>query len=282
MAKYSLHGFLQVANKFNPRRINDIRPIGPEFLLTINGKRIPHQVFQSKWGDFGVCPTAEIRNGTQTKKSRLARTPRQGEWGFTAKNPQEFNIWAHMMQRCTNPNNARYRDYGSRNICLCPEWHDFHTFFSDMGPRPGPEYSIDRIDNDGDYCPENCRWATDKEQANNRKNNRNYTYLGKTKNLLGWAEEFDVSYYSLKDRLNRGLDIEAALESAKTAKIRKTAKVYTAFGESHTLREWARIRNISYPLIEVRVMGCRWSLEKTLEYFNSTPGGSHPNVIVSR
>ena len=80
--------------------------------------------------------------------------------------------WRHMHMRCTNPNRPKYHRYGGRGIKVCDRWSDFQTFVEDMGSKPTPDHSLDRIDNDGNYEPDNCRWATYEEQALNTTTSR--------------------------------------------------------------------------------------------------------------
>jgi len=126
-------------------------------------------------------------------------------------NTREANIYEHMINRCYNPKDREYHNYGGRGIKVCQRWlDDFQNFLKDMGKAP-PNATIDRIDNDGDYCPENCRWASNFTQSRNRRNNVKITYKGKTLCLQDWADKLGISYATLRKRLKYlGWSVEEA------------------------------------------------------------------------
>lgn len=102
-------------------------------------------------------------------------------------NPKEHKSWSGMIQRCYNIKNKKYYRYGGRGITVCDRWlKSFENFYKDMGDKPSSEYSLDRIDNNGNYEPYNCRWATQKQQANNRSNNRYICYMGINETVGYW------------------------------------------------------------------------------------------------
>jgi len=121
-----------------------------------------------------------------------------------------YVIWTGMMDRCFNPKNYSFSHYGGRGITVCERWQTLDNFISDMGPRP-EGMSIDRINNDGPYSPENCRWATNKEQGRNRRDNRNVTIDGRTLTVTGWAEVMGIKYPTVRQRLRKGWSVEKAL-----------------------------------------------------------------------
>ena len=128
----------------------------------------------------------------------------------------EYMTWANMITRCYNPNFNEFHRYGGRGIKVCPEWlEDFNNFLEDMGPRPdlGCRVSLDRIDPDGDYCPENCRWATQKQQMRNFSGNRWLTDPeGETLCLKDMAEKHNLKPHTLQMRIDvYGWSLEDAL-----------------------------------------------------------------------
>jgi hypothetical protein len=115
-----------------------------------------------------------------------------------------YRIWKAMRRRCEVETASEYRRYGGRGISVCGRWASFESFFADMGERPSEDHSIDRIDNDGNYEPGNCRWATDTEQARNKRNNVHLTALGATKTMAEWSEQSAVTGGAIAYRLRTG------------------------------------------------------------------------------
>jgi len=135
---------------------------------------------------------------------------RHGGTTETTKSP-EYIVWSAMRDRCNNPKNKRYSRYGGRGIVICEQWGDFAVFLADMGPRPSLVSTIERVDNDGNYEPSNCRWATRAEQNQNQSHTRTLTALGRTQSVSEWAREIGISRESLRDRLQRGMSVADAL-----------------------------------------------------------------------
>jgi len=120
--------------------------------------------------------------------------------------------WIDMLDRCQNPSNASYHNYGGRGISVCQWWtKSFDSFLRDVGRRPSKNHSIDRINNNGNYEPGNCRWATRTEQSRNRRTNRLVTAFGETLPAISWAERYGLRPTTLINRLNSGMSPEDAI-----------------------------------------------------------------------
>lgn len=127
----------------------------------------------------------------------------------------EYKTWIHIKSRCLNPHNTRFHDYGGRGIKICDRWLSFDSFYEDMGNIPSHKHSIERVDNDGDYKPENCRWATNEEQANNRRTSRLIEFNGRTLSISQWAIHIGVHRATIQSRIDRGWSIENILSKTQ-------------------------------------------------------------------
>lgn len=123
----------------------------------------------------------------------------------------EYGIWCGITKRTTNKNEKRYKDYGGRGIVMCERWRNFENFIKDMGQRPSINHSIDRIDNDKGYSPENCKWSTRFEQARNTRNNHHITIDGVTKLVTDWFKVSPIHYSTYYKRKKRGFSDRDAL-----------------------------------------------------------------------
>lgn len=137
------------------------------------------------------CTKAEIARKTFSRHSQYG-TP-------------EYFIWIGIKDRCYRTRNPGYKNYGGRGIQVCDRWkNSFDLFLSDMGPRPSRQHQIDRIDNDKDYCPENCRWATRRQQCNNKRTTHLLTVDGEAKSIAEWARETGISQGTIWRRISLG------------------------------------------------------------------------------
>jgi hypothetical protein len=137
--------------------------------------------------------------------------------GHGAARRPEYRTWSQIIQRCGNKNNPAYKNYGGRGITVCKRWRKFENFFSDMGPRPSVQHSIDRTDNNKGYTPSNCRWATRKEQTRNTRHCRFLEYGGRRMTLMEWSEKTGIKRGTIARRLDvLGWSVSEAL--GKTAR----------------------------------------------------------------
>lgn len=188
-------------------------------VVSLSGFKGPYSVWNCRCdcGKDAIAQGHLLRRGS--KKScgcnQHAATTKHG----MHKSP-EYKAWKQMIQRCTNPREKRYARYGGRGIRVCERWRIFENFFSDLGPRPSSRHSIDRKNNDGDYEPCNCRWASRVQQMRNFSRNRLIRFRGVTRCLQEWADDLQITPSTLSVRISqRG--VEAALTCSKSNRGRK-------------------------------------------------------------
>ena len=165
-----------------------------------------------------VASEALPSGATQSCGCLKHRGPVRHGMAYTA----EYHIWKHMRDRCLNPRSKRFSDYGGRGIGICDRWSTFEEFITDMGLRPSPKHTIERIDNDGNYAPANCRWAHCSEQARNTRRNVNLTLNGETRCLSEWACAYGLPPKLVSERIGRlGWTLERALSTQRLSSWRR-------------------------------------------------------------
>lgn len=166
------------------------------------------------------------QDGSITRRCRACRKVTKDRYFYEVTRPKRykglieyhkgeeiFSVWRSMMGRCRNKSDNRY---GGRGISVCDRWKRYNNFYDDMLPNYKKGLTLDRINNNGDYSPENCRWTTPKDQANNRSNNRMITYKGLTKTLQQWADYIGIQSATLRYRLNNWCNVERCLTTPLT------------------------------------------------------------------
>lgn len=164
-----------------------------------------------------------------------------------------YPTWRAMMQRCYNQENHNYERYGGRGITVCEEWKDFDNFekwaISTIGNKTS-NYTVDRIDNDGPYSPDNCRWATPKEQVRHRRDTIMITLDGETKPLAEFCEIYGIKYTTVRERLKRGWSIEETFKNKARSLIHHPEKrvcdtYYEIDGIKKNVSDWSKEYGIS-------------------------------------
>ena len=155
-------------------------------------------------------------------------------------NSSIYSCWNHMINRCNNKDDHNYKNYGGRGIKICDEWLKIENFYKDMGDCP-KNMTLDRINNDGNYCKENCRWATKKQQNRNYRRNRLIIFNGEKKCLIEWAEIYGIEPHTLSKRLKKGWPLHKAFNANDHRIVTITYK-----GETRCALEWSKIKNINY------------------------------------
>ena len=167
---------------------------------------------------------------------RMSRTP-------------EYYSWRAMKIRCFNPNYPRYSDWGGRGITVCDRWkNSFENFLADMGTKPSPKHSLDRIDNNADYSPKNCRWATKAEQQNNQRSNRLITIGNETYTIAQWTKKMNIGEQVIFMRLKAGWsDYDAVMTPVRPYKI------ITIGNETLTIAQWTEKMGYNKTVIQGRL-----------------------------
>lgn len=164
-------------------------------------------------GTYVDVHTAKLQNG-HTQSCGCLQRERTGNTARThgLRHTREYESWASMKSRCLNPSSVGYHKWGGRGISICKEWiNSFEQFLSDMGPRPKGT-TIDRINNNGNYEPSNCRWATAKEQANNLRTTRFFEADGIRDTVSGWCDRLGIERHMIENGLRRGKTFQQLYE----------------------------------------------------------------------
>lgn len=192
-------------------------PIGSKFArLTITGEAERSFCGSRRWswrcdcGNEGSSQMVAIKRGATKSCGCYSKSIDRKIPGSRNRNPL-YQVWRSMRDRCNLPSIKTYKHYGGRGIKVCDRWNDFDVFVSDMGPRPIGA-TLERKDTNGNYEPENCRWASHKEQMNNMRKNVILEIGGETLTVAQASEKYGIPYYRLYFRIRKGWPVEKAIK----------------------------------------------------------------------
>lgn len=219
-----------------------------------SGKAVSYWSCSCACGGEKVVSRRELVRGDTVSCGCVAAAQKQ----HGMKGTPMYDSWKAMRKRCFDPKSNKWSRYGGRGITVCDRWAAFANFFADMGERPEGT-TLDRIDNDGPYSPENCRWATKEEQANNKSTNVFVEWSGRRKTVSQWAREIDVDDKRLRKRLARR-PVEEALSLRSGAAT--PPRLLEHDGRCQSLGAWARELGICKKTLRQRLE--RWPVADAL------------------
>jgi len=202
------------------RRNRFINKIGLKFNRLLVLEEGPHAHNRVAWICLCDCGNITLVSSSNLKKTKSCgcaaseATTKRNKSNAThgMSHTVEHAAWQRMINRCYYKNDASYNHYGGRGISVCDKWiNSFESFFRDMGLRPSPKHSLDRINTNGNYTSENCKWSTIDEQNNNKTNNRFITAFGKHMTISQWSRETGIHIATITGRLNRGWNEQDAI-----------------------------------------------------------------------
>lgn len=167
--------------------------------ILVNGKYL-------RRGDVRSC-------GCLQKEATSLKNTRHGHNRSNKLRTKEYTSWSNMLRRCLDRSHPKWPSYGGRGISVCKEWMDFKNFLADMGPKPSPKHTIERLDNDSGYCKENCVWATNKSQSLNRRSNVHVTHDGMTMCISDWEKHLGFTKDTLAYRIRKGWSVADAFST---------------------------------------------------------------------
>lgn len=167
-------------------------------------------------GSTHVTNTNSLTQGhTQSCGCLQAEVMARGNVVHGLSRTPAYTAWLNIRARCENEASPSYKNYGGRGIRVCDRWQSFDNFFADMGQPPSAQHSIERLNNNGNYEPDNCIWATRYQQSRNRRNNVSVTINGETKFISEWCEQYGIALASVHRRLKKGYTMERAITEPK-------------------------------------------------------------------
>ena len=242
-------------------------------ITTSNGQRKLYWKCKCECGKEFESTGAHVRSGDckscgcyQRENAKECHTIHEGRY------TRLYKVWIGMKKRCDSPSNPAYHNYGGRGIKVCKEWYDF-SIFRDWAMGNGydetakhGECTLDRIDNNKDYMPSNCRWVTMQEQSNNKRTNRFVEFQNETKTISEWSKVVGIPSSIILQRLNRGWTPAAALLTSvdkEKTKNNITNEILIEYnGKIMNIKDWSRTLDIPYWLLHSRIRKLGWSPER--------------------